>query len=149
MHSPDHDFVLVNEDDVTGSDQSGLQPLHVKELLVIYKWLQPTDYSAESSEYHRHLSSHVSGTTEWTQKPQYQQWMSSKDQGALWVKAIAGAGNSVAAAYVASRLQKTKPVPSCFISSFAKSSRATGRQSRCYVTGCPSFWDSVHPCSGE
>ena len=111
MESPEQDFVLLNEDDATGSDRTGLQPLPAQEQLKIRAWLQPTDYSADSSEYKRHLLSHVPGTSKWTQEPQYQQWLSSEDEGALWVKAIPGAGKSVIAAHLAFELQKDKNVP--------------------------------------
>ena len=111
MESPEHDYVFLDESDITGSDRAGLQPLSLEKQQKIRIWLQPTDYSADSSEYMRHLLCHVQGTSKWLQEPQYQQWISSIDQGALWAKGIPGAGKSVVAAHLASQLQKAENSP--------------------------------------
>lgn len=101
--SPDsQDFVLIDETDL--NEFSALTP---KEIQDIRKWLDPTDFLGESSEYNKHLTSYVAGTGKWIQETDaYQKWHDSPDHGSLWTKAIAGAGKSVFAAMIASKLQK-------------------------------------------
>lgn len=111
MESPEHEFVVIGNEDVVGTDASGLLPLSPEKLNKIRKWLHPTDYLAESSEYMRHLASHVPGTGNWMQQMQHQQWMDSADEGALWIKAVPGAGKSVIAAQLVSQLHEDEGVP--------------------------------------
>ncbi|KAL2851541.1 hypothetical protein BJY01DRAFT_117222 [Aspergillus pseudoustus] len=88
--------------------------LSLEEAAKLHKWLRPTDYLGEFSEFQKHLNSHVPGTGEWIrQTEQYKQWHEDTEagahgNGALWVKAIAGAGKSVVAARVVSHLQATE-----------------------------------------
>ncbi|RDW65756.1 uncharacterized protein DSM5745_09495 [Aspergillus mulundensis] len=78
-------------------------------------WLEPTDYRGESSEFQQHLNSLVPGTGEWIeQTPEFQQWRDSSSHGALWIKAIAGAGKSVLVARLVSLLQQQKDIPVLF-----------------------------------
>jgi hypothetical protein len=80
-----------------------------EELAALRAWLRPTDYPGESSEFKKHLNSHVPGTGEWLQQTeQYKQWHDEAKYDALWVKAIAGAGKSVVAARLISHLQDTE-----------------------------------------
>ncbi|KAH8807526.1 ankyrin repeat-containing domain protein [Xylogone sp. PMI_703] len=82
--------------------------LSPEELARIQDWLQPTDYAAHSSEFHRHLSSQAPGTGLWLSKTsKYQQWKESDDHGILWVKGVPGAGKSVIAASMVEFLQRT------------------------------------------
>lgn len=83
-----------------------------EELAKVQAWLQPTDYGAQSSEFHRHLSSQAPGTGLWIcETSKYQQWQESNDHGSLWIKGVPGAGKSVTAAAMIQYLQKTKGTP--------------------------------------
>lgn len=98
MSSSEQDFVLVEQPE-----------LNLK-LSKISAWLHPTDYASASSDFIKHLNSHVPGTGEWLEKiPQYRQWHGSTTHGSLWLKAVAGAGKSVLAARLISHLQITEP----------------------------------------
>ncbi|KAL4913089.1 ankyrin repeat-containing domain protein [Aspergillus aurantiobrunneus] len=100
MSGENEDFVIVDEDALSEPPPSPDQ------LAGLRAWLQPTDYLGESSDFKKHLNSHVPGTGEWLpQTPQYQQWH-DEDAGALWLKAIAGAGKSVLAARLVSQLEE-------------------------------------------
>ncbi len=106
MDSPEHDFVVLGDEDVAGTDATGLLPLPLDQIEEIRTWLQPTDYSTESSEYKRHFLSSAPGTGTWKREPQYQEWKTSKTNGTLWMKAIPGAGKSVIAARLVSDLSQ-------------------------------------------
>lgn len=111
MDSPEHDFVVLGDKDVAGTDATGLLPLPLDQIEEIRTWLQPTDYSTESSEYKRHFLSSAPGTGTWKREPQYQEWKTSKINGTLWMKAIPGAGKSVIAARLVSDLSQDDRVP--------------------------------------
>lgn len=114
MDSPEHDFVIVNENDVKGTDSSGFQPLSSQDLQEIHEWLEPTDYPAESSEYKRHLFSYVQDTDVWMQGSQFQAWLQSQTHGCLWFKAIPGVGKSVVAARLINYIQTELQAPVIF-----------------------------------
>ncbi|CAM6089312.1 unnamed protein product [Calypogeia fissa] len=83
----DNDVHDVNTDDLL-SDLDGdevleqnaaegilLEPPTTETILQIQRWLQPTDYAADSSEYKKHLNSYVAGTVNWIQETEnYQLW---------------------------------------------------------------------------
>ncbi|KAL3472288.1 ankyrin repeat-containing domain protein [Aspergillus californicus] len=93
------DFVIVDE---------APTPFSPKQVSELKAWLRPTDYLGESSDFKKHLNSHVPGTGEWLQQTtHYQQWHEGAAD-ALWLKAIAGAGKSVLAARLISHLQSTE-----------------------------------------
>ncbi|KAL2800461.1 ankyrin repeat-containing domain protein [Aspergillus keveii] len=97
-----------NENTFSNETGSSSDP-STEELATLRAWLRPTDYLGESSEFKKHLNSHVPGTGEWLQQTkQYKQWHDEAKCGALWVKAIAGAGKSVLAARLISHLQETE-----------------------------------------
>jgi hypothetical protein len=102
METPEsQDFVVVGDEDLDEYD-AGILPQSLHVIADIKKWLQPTDYLADSSEYNKHLHNHVKGTGLWIQETEaYRKWHESSHQGSLWVKAIAGAGKSVFAAMIA------------------------------------------------
>lgn len=106
MDSSDHDFVLVEDSDTVEEYFHKSQPLPREEIQKIRSWLKPTDYAADSSEYKRHLHSYISGTNAWIRESQYQQWIGSPKGGLLWIKAIPGAGKSVAAAQIVNHYLK-------------------------------------------
>ncbi|KAL2052936.1 hypothetical protein ABVK25_006877 [Lepraria finkii] len=111
MDSPEHEFFVLGDKDVAGTDATGLLPQTAEKIQEIRDWLGPTDYSASSSEYKRYLASYVPGTGRWTQEPQYQPWINSQDHGTLWARAIPGAGKSVVAAHLTSELGNGDRVP--------------------------------------
>ena len=115
MSSEEHEFVVLDRKDVQDFNEDSLLPLSDEDLKTVTAWLQPTDYSADSSEYNKHLKSHLSGTCGWIQEsPNYTEWHDGSEKGCLWIKAVAGAGKSVAAASLASRLAVQETVPVLF-----------------------------------
>ena len=78
-------------------------------------WLTPTDSDAPTSEFQRHLHSHVQGTGEWIfDTVQYHDWNKSESVGNLWIRGIPGCGKSVVAANVIRRLQQLNDAPVLF-----------------------------------
>lgn len=116
MDSPDgQDFVIVDSEDVEQYHSEEILPQTPEDLFKIKNWLQPTDYLADSSEYKKHLHSYLRGTGRWIQQTDaYQKWHDSPQHGALWTKAIAGAGKSVFAAMIAKKLASKEKVPVLF-----------------------------------
>ncbi|CAG8901730.1 unnamed protein product [Penicillium egyptiacum] len=104
--SDKNDAVLVGLDDVRGFNVDNILPLHPTDIVGIRKWLQPTAYDLERSEYSRHRLSYLAGTGKWlTSTTTYQQWHQGDDDGLLWVKGIPGSGKSVLAASIINQLQ--------------------------------------------
>ena len=102
------DFELIDSLDVAKQIVAEKQP----DISRIKKWLDPTDYTAMSSEFRRHLSSKAPETGEWIrQTSQFCQWQSSKDHGSIWIKAVPGAGKSVLAASMVDSLARNESVP--------------------------------------
>lgn len=100
----EQEFVVVEKDDC--NDDLSSQP--AEETNTLHEWLQPTEYLSDSSEFQKHLQTHVSGTGNWIQNSEtYQNWLQSTSHGALWVKAPAGMGKSVLAATIVSKLIAT------------------------------------------
>ncbi|KAJ0415115.1 ankyrin repeat-containing domain protein [Aspergillus carlsbadensis] len=106
------DFVVVDTSEVPSSME--ISPV----LAESTEWLEPTAYTGESSELQQHLNWLVPGTGEWIeQTTEFRQWQSSSSHGALWIKAIAGAGKSVLVARLVSLLQqqcKAQGIPVLF-----------------------------------
>ena len=112
MSSEEQEFVLLENKDVQDFNEDALLPLSDKDLEDVNAWLQPTDYAAESSEYRKHLASHLPGTCNWIQQTQdYKDWHDGSERGCLWIKAVAGAGKSVAAAMLALNFAKQERAP--------------------------------------
>lgn len=106
LSDPEGDTVLVGAGDVQGFNPDNILPLPAEKLAQITKWLQPTPYDFERSEYSRHKASHLLGTGTWLKITQiYQQWHSG-DNGLLWIKGIPGSGKSVMAASIIKELQE-------------------------------------------
>ncbi|KAH8799780.1 ankyrin repeat-containing domain protein [Xylogone sp. PMI_703] len=92
------DAVSIAKDIV---EEKKIEPERIK------AWLNPTEYTSPSSEYHRHLSSQSPGTGEWIRETnQFKQWYTSEDHGSIWIKAIPGAGKSVVAASMTDSLNR-------------------------------------------
>lgn len=100
-----------------------------EDLLKLQAWLQPTEYNADSSEFHRHLSSQAPGTGLWIcDTPRYQQWHRSDNHGSLWVKGVPGSGKSVIASSMVDHLKTTENVPVLYF--FFRYIIATNRKPR-------------------
>ena len=98
-----------DEFEVIDQLEASLSP---EELAQVQVWLQPTDYEAQSSEFHRHLSSQAPGNGLWIcETSKYQQWQDASEHGTLWIKGVPGAGKSVIAASMIQHLQKTEDTP--------------------------------------
>ncbi|KAF7551279.1 hypothetical protein G7Z17_g5140 [Cylindrodendrum hubeiense] len=101
----DEDLVVIGQDDVSNYNDDGILPESLETIDKIRDWLKPTEYNTDSSEYHKHLASHLAGTGTWLPSLQkYQQWHDSPDHGLLWIKGIPGSGKSVFAATLAQML---------------------------------------------
>ncbi|CAI7609372.1 unnamed protein product [Penicillium glandicola] len=102
-----NDAVLVALEDVRDFNVDNILPLPVTDIVKIRKWLQPTPYDQERSEYSRHRISHLAGTGKWlTSTATYQQWYQGNEHGLLWVKGIPGSGKSVLAASIINQLRE-------------------------------------------
>ena len=112
MASDEQDFVVLGAEDLQDFNDGGLLPLSSEEIDKIQQWLLPTDYSADSSEYPKHLASYLPGTGNWILETEnYMRWHESSEYGSLWIKAIPGAGKSVCAAQLASKIASRVTVP--------------------------------------
>jgi len=111
----DPDLVILSEKDITDYNDAGYLAQSPRVLASIQTWLAPTKYLAENSEYRKHVNSYLEGTGNWFQASKaYQDWHDSPGIGALWIKAVAGAGKSVLAASTAARLAQEEQVPVLF-----------------------------------
>ncbi|KAL8993810.1 MAG: hypothetical protein Q9169_006066 [Polycauliona sp. 2 TL-2023] len=112
MADEDPDYVLINPADALSSDQDSVhapQPPHI--LAKIQKWLCPSEYAAESSDYNKHRRSFCPNTGEWLrQSDRYRQWHNTGES-ALWINGIPGSGKSVVAASLVSDLHDNEHVP--------------------------------------
>ena len=115
ISSEEGEFVVLDRKDVEDFNEGSLLPLSSDDLKIVKAWLEPTDYFADSSEYNKHLNSHLPGTCDWIQESlNYKEWHDGSEKGCLWIKAVAGAGKSVAAASLASRLASRGTAPMLF-----------------------------------
>jgi hypothetical protein len=122
------DFAGSDPDDfeVIDYDEASLGP---EDLATAQKWLHPTNYVADSSEFCRHLSSQAPGTGMWICNTlQFQQWHESDRHSSLWIKGVPGAGKSVIAASMIEHLKKVDGVPVLFF--FFRYIVATSRRPR-------------------
>ncbi|KAH8648295.1 ankyrin repeat-containing domain protein [Tricladium varicosporioides] len=118
-----------DEFEVIDQLEASLSPEDVAKLQA---WLQPTDYGAQSSEFHRHLSSQAPGTGLWIcETSKYQQWQESVEHGSLWIKGAPGAGKSVTAASMVKHLQETENTPVLYF--FFRHIISANRRPRCLI----------------
>ena len=109
MTVEDQDFVLLGDQDLGDFNTHGIIPQSLEQISKIRNWLDPTDYTSESSEFNKHKASYTVGTGKWIQETeQYRKWIESPEYGSLWIKGVAGSGKSVIAAHVASLLDDSK-----------------------------------------
>ncbi|ORY57845.1 ankyrin repeat-containing domain protein [Pseudomassariella vexata] len=83
----------------------------------IARWLAPSDYLGDSSEYQRQLALRIPDTALWLlETEQYNRWQQSRMFGTLWVKGSPGCGKSVLAASTIDHFRKigNSPVLFCF-----------------------------------
>ncbi|KAH8597819.1 hypothetical protein B0O99DRAFT_592373 [Bisporella sp. PMI_857] len=91
----DYEMIESQEANIESEDISKIQV-----------WLQPTDYAAESSEFHSHLYSHIPETGLWVcETSQFEQWRDSDKHASLWIKGPPGVGKSVISAAMADYLR--------------------------------------------
>ncbi|KAK1502160.1 hypothetical protein CTAM01_05598 [Colletotrichum tamarilloi] len=99
------DAVIIDRDDVSNYNPEQILPETPEVIQELRAWLKPTSYDFESSEYRKHLGSHIPGTGDWlTASHSYKQWLQSEDTGLLWVKGIPGSGKSVLASKIIKEL---------------------------------------------
>lgn len=104
------DAVVIDRDDVSNYNPDQILPESPEELRKIRAWLKPTDYSADSGEFRKHLAAHLPGTNAWlTQTRPYKDWLQDPEVGILWIKGIPGSGKSVVAAHLVDELTRTNP----------------------------------------
>jgi ankyrin repeat protein len=104
------DAVFINHDDISNYNPEQILPESEEEIKRIRNWLNPTAYNLKNGEYRKHLASHVAGTGTWfTSSSSYQEWLTGKEYGMLWVKGIPGSGKSVLAAMLTAELARTNP----------------------------------------
>lgn len=93
MSDEENDFVLVSAHDADPNAQGSLlPPVSPQERVKIQKWLCPSEYASESSDYNKHLRSYVQRTGQWLRESaNFTQW---HDNGgtALWIHGIPGSG---------------------------------------------------------
>jgi Ankyrin repeats (3 copies)/NACHT domain len=81
----------------------------------IKQWLSPTEFDSDTSEYKKHLNSHVHGTGKWIQATdQYKSWYETDEVGDLWIRGIPGSGKSVVAASLVCDLKSIGDAPVLF-----------------------------------
>ncbi|KAL8668604.1 MAG: hypothetical protein Q9168_006772 [Polycauliona sp. 1 TL-2023] len=112
MATEDPDYVFIDPVDAIQSDGDSIhapQPPHIR--TNIQKWLAPSEYAAESSDYNKHRRSYCPNTGEWLRtSDHYQHWHNS-GQSALWINGIPGSGKSVVAASLINDLHHKEHVP--------------------------------------
>ena len=112
MSDVDTEYVVVNAGDARQSSDDSTdapQPAHIR--AKIQKWLCPSEYAAESSDYNKHRRSYCPNTGEWLrQSDQYLRWHNG-GKTALWINGIPGSGKSVVAASLVYDLYAREGVP--------------------------------------
>jgi len=111
MSDEENDFVLVTAHDAYPSAQGNLlPPVAPQERTKIQKWLCPSEFASESSDYNKHLRSYVPHTGQWLrQSASFTQW--HDNGGTLWVNGIPGSGKSVVAASLIRDFIEEEDVP--------------------------------------
>ncbi|OAL50220.1 ankyrin [Pyrenochaeta sp. DS3sAY3a] len=106
------DVDVVGRYDVLQANEGNILPQDQDTIDKVRGWLHPTGYEDEGSEYHKHLSSHLSGTGAWLlNSSTYQQWHGGDEYGMLWLRGIPGSGKSVLAASIIQHLLQQEQVP--------------------------------------
>jgi hypothetical protein len=83
----DTDAVVIGHDDVRDFNPENILPKSNNVLASVRKWISPTEYDGDRSEYRAHLSSHHPGTGGWVfDSDPYRQWHGGQEHGILWVR---------------------------------------------------------------
>ncbi|KAF3925695.1 Tankyrase-2 [Arthrobotrys entomopaga] len=101
------DIVVLDRDDVSDYNEYNILPEPTDIQQSVRKWLDPTKYDDNDSEYKKHSSTHLAGTGSWLLESEaYLKWYSSQDDGLLWIRGIPGSGKSVFAAQLVNHLKR-------------------------------------------
>lgn len=83
----DDNTVLIGRADVSDFNPSNILPEPAAVLTEITRWLNPTEYDDDGSEYQKHVSFRLAGTGDWIYSiDEYQQWHDGPDPGIFWVR---------------------------------------------------------------
>ncbi|KAF4997385.1 hypothetical protein FDECE_12093 [Fusarium decemcellulare] len=105
LDAPLDDVVVVDRLAIADYNESNILPQDEADLTRLRTWLQPTDYVGDGSEFQKHASSHLKGTSQWLlSSPVFKQWHDGRDDGILWIRGVPGAGKSVLAARLVDHL---------------------------------------------
>ncbi|VUC25731.1 unnamed protein product [Clonostachys rosea] len=105
------DFDVLDHQDIVEFNTANILPQDRANINKIRTWLHPTQYAGDGSEYQRHCSSHLKGTSQWAiASPKFKQWHESQEHGILWVRGIPGSGKSVLASTFIKHLVNVGPV---------------------------------------
>jgi hypothetical protein len=81
------DAVILDPDSYSDYNEDNILPQSAEDISKIRKWLQPTVYEGNDSEYSRHLTSHLEGTGQWLpESDAYKKWHTSDELGLLWIR---------------------------------------------------------------
>ncbi|KAJ3525625.1 hypothetical protein NM208_g11560 [Fusarium decemcellulare] len=105
LDAPLDDVVVVDRLAIADYNESNILPQDKAILTRLRAWLQPTEYVGDGSEFQKHASSHLKGTSQWLlSSPVFKQWHDGRDDGVLWIRGVPGAGKSVLAARLVDHL---------------------------------------------
>ncbi|KAL8709883.1 MAG: hypothetical protein Q9220_005499 [cf. Caloplaca sp. 1 TL-2023] len=112
MSDQGDDFVFVSGSDVRNfAGDSAILPQTSQTRARIQKWLAPSEYAAEASDYNKHLRSYCPQTGHWLrQSSPFVTWNQNATS-ALWINGIPGSGKSVVAASLSKQFKEEKHVP--------------------------------------
>lgn len=105
------DFDVLDHQDVAEFNTANILPQEDAIIKRIRTWINPTQYAGDGSEYQRHCSSYLKGTSQWAlTSHEFKQWHESQEHGILWVRGIPGSGKSVLASTFITHLLNEGPV---------------------------------------
>lgn len=80
-------FGVLDRRDILQANEENIIPQERETIEKLRTWLQPTDFCGETSEFHKHASSHVAGTCDWLlESDTFQQWHGGDQHGMLWLR---------------------------------------------------------------
>ncbi|KAF4447823.1 hypothetical protein F53441_8689 [Fusarium austroafricanum] len=93
------DDVVIGRLAIADYNESNILPHDDVTLTRLQAWIKPTEYVGDGSEFNKHVSSHLKGTSRWLfDSPIFKQWHGGHDNGILWIQGVPGTGKSVLAA---------------------------------------------------
>ncbi|KAL8947913.1 MAG: hypothetical protein Q9222_005850 [Ikaeria aurantiellina] len=112
MSDQNDDFVFVSGSDVRSIAGDKTVPSQTPQTRIkILKWLAPSEYAAEASDYNKHLRSYCPQTGQWLRQSSPFVGWSLNATSALWVNGIPGSGKSVVAASLINQFKEEMDVP--------------------------------------